>query len=82
MSAEIPIEQRCGAWNHRRQKRNRRIVRALMEKRTVHLGAEFPDDLEGSIEVSVLNNGKAGALRYHLTAPRKESSHFHGEYRS
>ena len=76
---KIPIEQVCGAWNRERQKRNLEKYREGSEVRVFF--EKFPDDLEGTVEVSVLSDGKAGGLRYHLSS-RKESSHFHGEHRS
>jgi len=46
---------------------------AKKEKASVDLGPEFPDDLEGSIEVSQVNyEGKAIGWRYHLRGPRRE----------
>ena len=84
MSKEkIPIEQQSGAWNRKRHKKNleeyRKQYGTPAEARVFF--EKFPDDLEGTVEVSVLSDGKAGGLRYHLTS-RKESSHFHGEHRS
>ena len=80
MSEEIiPIEQQSGAWNRIRQRRNLAIVRAMMEKE--RFDPSMIDSLKGSVEVSVIQNGKASGLRYHLSS-RKESSYFHGEHRS
>ena len=65
----VPIEQQAGAWNRKRHKKNLEEYRKQYGtpiKARVSTDEKFPDDPEGSVEVLILNNGKAGALRQHL----------------
>ena len=67
---KVPKYQQCGATNRVRQRRNRAIVRAMIEGRSIYPTRRYDplEELEGSVEVSVISNGKAGALRQHLKA--------------